>query len=316
MGLSLFLCAKIQRSFSFDGTSIYDALQEIGEEIGCLFIFNSNSNNSGKIQRTISVYDLQQYCNDCGYRGEFTDECPKCGSTNIINGFGEDTLIFVTSDELGSAGIELTTDTDSVKSCFKLEAGDDLMTATIRNCNPNGTDYIWYFSDSIKEDMSDELVEKLESYNKLYEYYSNDCVVDIDEKYLNDYNNLVEKKYWEYNNDLELIPIPIKGYSSLINAYYNVIDLALFLESSLMPLNDEDTLGEDIYLIDELDNFLTEEELDIVKWGRNAKGAKTKHTDIVTYRLATGLEALIGKLYFAGKNERIKEIMDFIVGEE
>lgn len=63
-------------------------------------------------------------------------------------------------------------------------------------------------------------------------------------------------------------------------------------------------------------NFLTEEELDIVKWGRNAKGAKTKHADIVTYRLATGFEALIGKLYFAGKNDRIKEIMEFVVGEE
>jgi ribonuclease-3 family protein len=62
-------------------------------------------------------------------------------------------------------------------------------------------------------------------------------------------------------------------------------------------------------------NFLTEEELEIVKWGRNAKGAKTKHADIVTYRLATGLEALIGKLYFAGKNDRIKEIMEFIIGE-
>lgn len=62
--------------------------------------------------------------------------------------------------------------------------------------------------------------------------------------------------------------------------------------------------------------FLTEEEMEIVKWGRNAKGAKTKHADIVTYRLATGLEALIGKLYFAGKNERIKEIMEYIVGEE
>ena len=63
-------------------------------------------------------------------------------------------------------------------------------------------------------------------------------------------------------------------------------------------------------------NFLTEEELNIVKWGRNAKGAKTKHADIVTYRLATGLETLIGKLYFQDKKERIKEIMEFIVGEE
>ncbi|MBR6133378.1 MAG: Mini-ribonuclease 3 [Bacilli bacterium] len=62
-------------------------------------------------------------------------------------------------------------------------------------------------------------------------------------------------------------------------------------------------------------NFLTEEEIDIVKWGRNAKGAKTKHADIVTYRLATGLEALIGKLYFDNKNDRIKEIMNFILGD-
>lgn len=62
-------------------------------------------------------------------------------------------------------------------------------------------------------------------------------------------------------------------------------------------------------------NFLTTEELEIVKWGRNAKGARTKHADIVTYRLATGLETLIGKLYFDNNNERIKEIMNFVLGE-
>lgn len=60
---------------------------------------------------------------------------------------------------------------------------------------------------------------------------------------------------------------------------------------------------------------LTEEEQEIIKWGRNAKGAKSKNSDIITYRLATGLEALIGKLYFDNKQERIKEIMNFIVGE-
>ena len=63
-------------------------------------------------------------------------------------------------------------------------------------------------------------------------------------------------------------------------------------------------------------NFLTDEELEYVKWGRNAKGAKTKNADIVTYRLATGLETLIGKLYFQDKKDRIKEIMEFIIGEE
>ena len=65
----------------------------------------------------------------------------------------------------------------------------------------------------------------------------------------------------------------------------------------------------------ENNNFLSSEELEIVKWGRNAKGAKNKSTDIVTYRLATGLEALIGKLFFDGKHDRIKEIMNFILGD-
>ncbi len=62
-------------------------------------------------------------------------------------------------------------------------------------------------------------------------------------------------------------------------------------------------------------NFLTEEELEIVKWGRNAKGTKNKSTDIVTYRIATGLETLIGTLYFDNKIERIDKIMKFILGE-
>ena len=222
--------AKIQRSFSFDGTSIDDGFQEIEEEIGCLFKYPSNSNEYGKINREVYVYDLQQNCNDCGHRGEFTDKCPECGSTNIKYGYGEDTLIFVTSDELASGGIQLVTDVDSVKNCFRLEAGDDLMTATVRNCNPNGTDYIWYFSDSLKEDMSDELVDKLESYNKLYNQYYSEYNSSINEQLLNSYNVLVDK----YDN-LQKIESPIVGYSNLMNAYYNVIDAALYLKSGLMP---------------------------------------------------------------------------------
>ena len=226
--------AKIQRSFSFDGSSIYDALQEVAEEVGCLFIFPSNSNDDGKIQRKIYVYDLQQYCNDCGHRGEFSDVCPKCGSANITNGYGEDTLIFVTSDELASDNIELVTDVDSVKNCFKLEAGDDLMTATVRNCNPNGTDYIWYFSEDLKEDMSDELVIKLESYDLLYKHYYSDYVSKINTELLAKYNTLVDK-YLVYNKNLQRIETPIIGYAALMNSYYNTIDLALYLRSSLMP---------------------------------------------------------------------------------
>ena len=116
---------NIQRTFSFDESSIYDAFMEIGEEIGCLFLFKSEFDENGILRRYIYVYDLQQNCNDCGHRGEYIDECPKCGSANIEYGYGEDTTIFVTADELAEGGIQLTTDTDSVKNCFKLEAGDD-----------------------------------------------------------------------------------------------------------------------------------------------------------------------------------------------
>ena len=226
--------ANEQRTFSFDSTSIYDAFQEVAEEIGCLFVYHSYLDENKILRRTIAVYDLQQYCSDCKHRGEFTDICPKCGSQNIISGYGEDTGIFVSNIELATEGIELVTDTDSVKNCFKLEAGDDLMTATVRNCNPNGTDYIWYFSDAMKEDMSDELVEKLESYDEKYKEYYNNHVSNLDAQLLNKYNSLVNK-YSAYNKDLQTISSTIKGYPSLMNAYYNTIDLALYLESGLMP---------------------------------------------------------------------------------
>lgn len=62
-------------------------------------------------------------------------------------------------------------------------------------------------------------------------------------------------------------------------------------------------------------HFLTEEELDIIRRGRNTKGTKSKSTDIITYRYATGLECLLGYLDVNQRKDRIIEIMDFIVGE-
>lgn len=235
--------ANIQRTFTFDSISIYDAFQQIADEIKCLFVFHSNGMN--KIQRTISVYDLESNCNVCGYRGEFTSVCPECSANNIDEGYGEDTTIFVTSDELAD-NVKFTSDTGSIKNCFKLEAGDDLMTATIRNCNPNGTDYIWYISEDVKSDMSKELVEKLESYDDLYKMYQNDYIVNVDSNILEQYNNLV-KKYQIYNEDLQPVSSPIKGYPNLMTAVYNTIDLSLFLESALMPdasMSDTDAVAQ------------------------------------------------------------------------
>lgn len=235
--------ANIQRTFSFDDKSIYDAFQDISEEIDCLFVISASSKSAGdttgssfntNINRTISVYDLESNCMECGYRGEFTGTCPKCGSSNINEGYGEDTTIFVTADEIADS-LSLTTDTDSIKNCFKLEAGDDLMTATIRNCNPNGSDYIWYISDDVKRDMSDELRSAIEDYDKDYKNYQNNHTYLSDEsEIIAKYNGLVDK-YSGYNENLQRIQTPVNGYSSLMNAYYNTIDLDLYLTSGLMP---------------------------------------------------------------------------------
>ena len=61
------------------------------------------------------------------------------------------------------------------------------------------------------------------------------------------------------------------------------------------------------------DSILTEEELEIVKRGRNYKRSiHPKHTSIATYKLATGFEALIGYLYLDNKLERLKELLNMI----
>ena len=64
------------------------------------------------------------------------------------------------------------------------------------------------------------------------------------------------------------------------------------------------------------DNILTEEELNVFKRARNYKTTShPKNTDIITYKIATGFEAVIGYLEFVNKEDRIKEIINYIVGE-
>ena len=63
-------------------------------------------------------------------------------------------------------------------------------------------------------------------------------------------------------------------------------------------------------------NLLTEEEQDILLRARNHKShTSPKNTDIITYKQATGLEAVIGYLYLEGKQDRLDEIMQFILKE-
>lgn len=63
-------------------------------------------------------------------------------------------------------------------------------------------------------------------------------------------------------------------------------------------------------------NYLDDDEVDIVKRGRNYKrGSHPKNTDIVTYKNSTGFECLIGYLYFESRISRLEEIIRYILEE-
>ena len=55
---------------------------------------------------------------------------------------------------------------------------------------------------------------------------------------------------------------------------------------------------------------LTEEEKEVVRRGRNAKGGVPRHGDVAEYRYSTGMEALLGYLYLNGQVERLLELLN------
>lgn len=65
-----------------------------------------------------------------------------------------------------------------------------------------------------------------------------------------------------------------------------------------------------------IEPLLSEEERFIYKKGKNATvGSLPKNADLMTYKLATGFEALIGYLYLSGKEERLTELLQESIKE-
>ena len=63
-------------------------------------------------------------------------------------------------------------------------------------------------------------------------------------------------------------------------------------------------------ILDRIQEYLTDEEKDIVRRGRNAQNHHLpKNSNIADYSHATAFEALIGYLYLSKQDERLKEIL-------
>ena len=152
--------STVVRTFEFSNTNVYDALQEVAKELDVVFTFDSKT-------RSVNMYDL--------------------------NTVGEDTTVFVNKENLANS-FTCSSNKDSIKNCFKVTGGDDLINSYVRSVNPNGSEYIYYISKDQREDMSDELVAKLDAYDNLYESkkteYENACAemfaaIDNIQKYTN-----------------------------------------------------------------------------------------------------------------------------------
>lgn len=229
---------NIQRTFSWSGTSIWDAFGDIEEEVGCKFLVQG---------RIINVVDMMTTCNDCGYRGDFLAECPKCSGTNVTMPYGDFTNIYVSRENL-SEDITLTTEDQNMKNCFRLEAGDEDMTAAVVNLNPSGSRYIYHFSDKMKERISSDLRTALNSFESAYESYRTRSY-SFDSALSSAYDALVTKyndseySAYYYNDDNERVlqvnnfknSQNIESYEDLISLYYDASGFYNYLNSTLMP---------------------------------------------------------------------------------
>nr|WP_239514704.1 Mini-ribonuclease 3 [Streptococcus suis] len=60
--------------------------------------------------------------------------------------------------------------------------------------------------------------------------------------------------------------------------------------------------------------LLTEKEEEIYKRGRNANShTKAKNADVVTYRMSTGFEAVLGYLHMTEQMERLDELVGWCI---
>ncbi len=141
--------STFQRTYTVDGTSIYDFLTgTVAEESNVAFVFDT-------IGRKINCYSL------C--------DCIDQDSGDVLcKGIGEDTFVFVSKDRLANE-TSINSNKDKVKNCFRIEGGDDVINAMVAAANMGGNSYIYQFADFQYNDMSERLRKKIQAYQKMME---------------------------------------------------------------------------------------------------------------------------------------------------
>ena len=168
----------VQRTFSWNNTFIQDIFKEVGEEVGCIFTFETYLDDNGKTVRKVNAYDIS-YCTKCfkntamqlsyktfdtsKFRSITNGVCDNCNGSEYVYDYGKDTDIFITTENLTDS-ITLQPENE-IKNVFKISGGDDDITSAVQALNM-GSSKLMMFSEETKNEMSDELRKKFEDYIK------------------------------------------------------------------------------------------------------------------------------------------------------
>lgn len=143
------LVEKFQRTYTVDGKTIYDFLTgTVAPESNVIFIFDT-------LNRRIDCYSL---C-DCYIKDGDTRK-------QVCSAIGEDTKVLISKKKLANE-ISISSNKDSVKNCFRIEGGDDIITDMVRAVNMNGSNYIYQFADFQYNDMPENLAQAIKDYQSM-----------------------------------------------------------------------------------------------------------------------------------------------------
>ena len=116
--------------------------------------------------------------------------------------------------------------------------------------------------------------------------------------------------------------IPVERLHPLVLAYVGDAYFTLYVRTTLLSYEQNKvrvlhTLDSKIVsatmqaiAYQSLESELTEQEMSIVKRGRNAKSTVPKSATVAQYRNSTGFEALLGYLYLGKNYERLSELVE------
>lgn len=181
------LATSFQRTFTIDGQTIYDFLVgDLANEANLVYIFDTYN-------RRINIYDRYS--------------------------IGEDTNVFINTRNLAN-NINIEDNSESVKNCFRVVGGDDVITNYLSAINLTGN-YIWGSSILQYNDMPDGLVDAIRSYQTLKNSISDEYYGGYDV-----FNTLISQG--KNTNTILIFDGNVNSYSNLPSAsdrighYYHV----------------------------------------------------------------------------------------------